>query len=55
VFGPFGGLIAVTAQRFPGMRIVADHDTPGATVVATSVEEVRGLLKGAQRPGGPVR
>lgn len=55
VFGPFGSLVALAAQRFPGMRIVADHDTPGATVVATSIEEVRGLLKGAQRPGGPVR
>jgi hypothetical protein len=54
-FGPFEGLVALVAERFPGTRIVADRDTPGATMVATSAEEVRGLLKGAPRPGGPVR
>ena len=37
------------------MRIVADRDMPGATVVATSVEEARGLVKELPRPGGPVR
>jgi hypothetical protein len=54
-FGPFPKLVALVAERFPGMRIVADRDTPGATMVATSLEEVRGLLTGASRPGGPVR
>jgi hypothetical protein len=36
------------------MRIVTDRDVPGATVVATSLEEVRGLVLGIPRPGGPV-
>jgi hypothetical protein len=41
-------------DRFPAMRIVTDRDTPGATVVATSLGEVRGLVLGLPRPGGPV-
>jgi hypothetical protein len=53
-FGEFGDLIALAHERFPGMRIVADRDAPGATVVATSLQEVRGLVKGGPRPGGPV-
>lgn len=54
VFGPFERLIALARDRFPGMRIVTDRDAPGATAVATSLEEVRGLVKGIPRPGGPV-
>ena len=54
VFGPFEGLIAMARERFPWMRIISDRDTPGATVVATSSEEVRELVRGSPRPGGPV-
>jgi hypothetical protein len=54
VFGPFDRLVALARERFPGMRIVTDRDLPGATVVATSLEEVRGLAKELPRPGGPV-
>ncbi len=54
-FGDFEELVALVAERFPGMRIVTDRDAPGATVVATSLEDVRGLLRGQPRPGGPVR
>jgi len=54
VFGPFEALVALVRGRFPGMRIIADRDTPGATAVATSLEEVRGLVKGLPRPGGPI-
>ena len=54
VFGPFGRLVALVRERFPAMRIVTDRDAPGATVVATSLEEVRGLVKGLPAPGGPV-
>ena len=54
-FGPFEDLVALAHERFPGMRIVTDRDAPGATVVATSPSEVRELLKGQSRPGGPVR
>ena len=53
-FGPYERLVALCAERFPGMRIVTDRDVPGATVVATSLEEVRGLVSGLPRPGGPV-
>lgn len=53
-FGAFEELVALVADRFPGMRIVVDRDTPGATAVATSLEDVRGLLTGQPRPGGPV-
>jgi len=55
VFGPFAELVTLAAERFPGMRIIADRDTPGASVVATSMEEVRELLAEQPRPGGPVR
>jgi hypothetical protein len=36
------------------MRIVTDRDTPGATVVASSLGEVREAALGLSRPGGPV-
>jgi hypothetical protein len=54
-FGGFEDLVALASERFPGMRIVTDRDVPGATAVATSANEVRGLLRGQPRPGGPVR
>jgi hypothetical protein len=54
VFGGFDRLVALARERYPGMRIVADRDTPGATVVATSAEEVRGLVLAGPRPGGPI-
>jgi hypothetical protein len=54
-FGDFGGFVAQARATSPTLRIVADRDLPGATVVATSLEEVRGTLKGLPRPGGPVR
>lgn len=53
-FGPFDGLVALARERYPGMRIVTDRDAPGATVVATSLDEVRGLVMDLPRPGGPV-
>ena len=53
-FGPYERLVALVSERFPGMRVIADRETPGATDVATSLGEVRGLIKGSPRPGGPV-
>jgi len=53
-FGPFERLVGLARERRPGMRIVTDRDAPGATAVATSFSEVRGLVKGLPRPGGPV-
>ena len=55
VFGPFEGLVSIVRERFPGMRIVTDRDTPGATAMATSIAEVRGMVLRLPRPGGPVR
>lgn len=54
VFGAFGRLVTGARERYPGVRIITDRDTPGATVVATSLEEVRGLVYELPRPGGPV-
>ena len=54
-FGPYEDLVALVRERFPGMRIVTDRDAPGASAVAASLEEVRGLCKELSRPGGPVR
>ncbi len=53
-FGPYERLVALVSERFPGMRVIADRDTPGATQVASSLGEVRGLVKASPRPGGPV-
>jgi predicted lipid carrier protein YhbT len=55
VFGPFDDLVALAAERFPEMRIITDRETPGASVVAASMEDVRELLAEQPRPGGPVR
>ena len=54
-FGDFAELVALANERFPGMRIITDRDVPGATAVAASASEVRELLGGQPRPGGPVR
>jgi hypothetical protein len=53
VVGPFEELVAMVAERFPGMRIVADHEMPGATVVA-GMSDAREALRMQRRPGGPV-
>jgi hypothetical protein len=55
VFGAFGPLIAAARERVPALRVVSDRDLPGADVVASSLEEVRGVVLGRPRPGGPVR
>jgi hypothetical protein len=53
VAGAFEELVAMVAERFPGMRIVADHAMPGATVVA-EMSDAREALRLQRRPGGPV-
>lgn len=55
VFGDFAGLVGKAREAYPFMRIVADRDVPGTTVVAASMEEVRGAVKGLPRPRGPAR
>ena len=54
VFGPFQRVVSFAHERFPGIRIITDRDTPGATEVAASLKEVRVLIKDGPRPGGPV-
>jgi hypothetical protein len=54
VFGAFDELIALVAERFPAMTIVADHDAPGATDVVAAPSDVRAALRSQRRPGGPV-
>lgn len=53
-FGDLGGFVARALDAFPNLRVIADRDLPGASVVAASLDEVRGAVLGP-RPGGPVR
>jgi hypothetical protein len=53
VVGPYEELVAMVAERFPGMRIVADHEIPGATAVA-EMSDAREALRSQRFPGGPV-
>ena len=55
VFGDLGGFVTRALEAVPYLRVIADRDLPGASVVATSLGEVRGAVKGQPRPGGPVR
>jgi hypothetical protein len=52
-FGPFEVLVALVADRFPGMRVLSDRDTPGAETVE-SLDRVRDRLERRSRPGGPI-
>jgi len=54
-FGPFEELLALVAERFPGMRIVTDHATTvTAAVVVDAMSEARAALRRQPRPGGPI-
>jgi hypothetical protein len=52
-FGPFEELVALVADRFPGMRVLSDRHPPGAETVE-SLARVRDLLERRSRPGGPI-
>ena len=54
-FGAFEEFVRTALEAYPAIRVIADRDLPGASVVATSLEEVRGAVMGRPRPGGPVR
>lgn len=54
-FGGFEAFVAQAREAYPFLRIVTDRDLPGTTAVATSLEEIRGVLKELPRSGGPVR
>jgi hypothetical protein len=55
VFGPFEEFIRAAIEAYPAIRVVADRQVPGASVVVGSLEDVRDAVKGRPRPGGPVR
>ena len=54
VVGPFEELVALAADRFPGMRIVTDRAMPGSSAVVTEGTDARTALRMQPRPGGPV-
>jgi hypothetical protein len=54
VFGAFERLVAAALEASPSLRVVADRDLRGASVVVASMDEVRDAVRG-RRPGGPVR
>ena len=53
VFGPFESLVALAADRFPGMRIVTDRAMPGSGAVVEGESDARAALREQPRPGGP--
>ena len=53
-FGSYAELVWLVRDRFPAMRIVTDRDLPGASAVASSLDDVRELLRALARPGGPI-
>ncbi len=55
VSGPFTELARRARAAYPALRIVADFEAPEVNVTVGSLEEIRGAIKAAPRPGGPVR
>lgn len=54
VFGAFPLLLELAGERFPGMRVISDRPAQGVSAVAGTPDEVRLLVLGMPRPGGPV-
>jgi len=54
VFGAFPLLLRLVGERFPGMRLISDRPADGVAAVAGTLEEVRLLVLGMPKPGGPV-
>ena len=48
------GLAKRARELVPGIRIVSDRDVSGADAVVASLDEIRPLVVGLPRPGGPV-
>jgi hypothetical protein len=55
VDGSFPGLLGRARELYPALRIVSTAESPEATVVVGSLDEVREAILGLPRPGGPVR
>ena len=54
VFGRFPLLRELVAERFPAMRVISDRHGVGVCAVAATLDEVRLMVLGMPRPGGPV-
>ena len=54
-FGDWEPLVSLVRERFPATRIVTDRPTEGSDAVASSLDEVRDLLRASRRPAGPIR
>jgi hypothetical protein len=54
VFGSFPLLLRLVGERFPGMRVISDRQAEGVSAVAGDLDEVRLLVMGMPKPGGPV-
>jgi hypothetical protein len=53
-FGAFPLLLQLVHDRFPGTRVISDRQADGVTAVAGTLDEVRLLILGMPRAGGPV-
>ncbi|MFL5737083.1 MAG: hypothetical protein ACJ76P_07075 [Actinomycetota bacterium] len=53
-FGAFEALTTLLRERFPGMRVIADRELSGASVVVSGPQEVRAAVKAAPPSRGPV-
>jgi len=51
VAGAFEDLVRRALDAYPGLRVIADRDIPGANVVVSSLDEVRPAVLGRPRPG----
>ena len=54
-FGDWAALVALVRERFPATRIVTDRPADGSDEVASSLDQVRDLLRASRPPAGPVR
>jgi hypothetical protein len=52
VFGPYERFVTGALEASPDLRVVADRDLPGASVVVGGLEEVREAITGVPRPRG---
>jgi hypothetical protein len=51
VMGGFEDVVRRALDAYPGLRVVADREIPGASVVVSSLDEVRAAVFGRPRPG----
>jgi hypothetical protein len=54
VFGSFARVVASALESYPSLRVIADRELPGASVVVASMDGVRDAVLARPRPG-PVR